>query len=376
MEYGLIGKTLGHSFSKPIHEALGGYPYELKELPCEAAARAFFAARSFRAVNVTIPYKALALEACDEVSEEARAIGAVNTVVNRGGRLFGYNTDFDGFRLLVRRRGVSLAGKTVLILGTGATQRTVRAVCAAEGAAQVLCASRSEKSGALRYEQAAARQDVNVIVNASPAGMYPDNGTCLVDLAAPGAFPALEAVFDVVYNPLRTRLVQMAGARGVPCAGGLLMLVAQAKYAAELFLGAPIEERRILEIYRDLLAEKAGLALVGMPSCGKTGVGKALAKALKKPFVDADAELVRRAGRPISEILRPGNEEPLLCGAVPRQAAGAFEARRRQAAERHARGAGGAACRTAPAVRGGVPRKGGKRRQLRGGGGRRKGGIL
>ena len=261
-------------------------------------------------MNVTIPYKALALEACDEVSEEARAIGAVNTVVNRGGRLFGYNTDFDGFRLLVRRRGVSLAGKTVLILGTGATQRTVRAVCAAEGAAQVLCASRSEKPGALRYEQAAARQDVNVIVNASPAGMYPDNGTCLVDLAAPGAFPALEAVFDVVYNPLRTRLVQMAGARGVPCAGGLLMLVAQAKYAAELFLGAPIEERRILEIYRGLLAEKAGLALVGMPSCGKTGVGKALAKALKKPFVDADAELVRRAGRPISEILRPGDEEP------------------------------------------------------------------
>ena len=210
MEYGLIGKTLGHSFSKPIHEALGGYPYELKELPDEAAVRAFFTARRFRAVNVTIPYKALALALCDEVSEEAKAIGAVNTVVNRGGRLFGYNTDFGGFRLLVRHRGVSLAGKTVLILGTGATQRTVRAVCTAEGAAQVLCASRSAKPGALRYEQAAARQDVNVIINASPAGMYPNNGTCLVDLAAPGAFPALEAVFDVVYNPLRTRLLQMA----------------------------------------------------------------------------------------------------------------------------------------------------------------------
>lgn len=152
MEYGLIGKTLGHSFSKPIHEALGGYPYELKELPDEAAVRAFFTARRFRAVNVTIPYKALALALCDEVSEEAKAIGAVNTVVNRGGRLFGYNTDFGGFRLLVRHRGVSLAGKTVLILGTGATQRTVRAVCTAEGAAQVLCASRSAKPGALRYE--------------------------------------------------------------------------------------------------------------------------------------------------------------------------------------------------------------------------------
>lgn len=310
MEYGLIGKTLGHSFSKPIHEALGGYPYELKELPDEAAVRAFFTARRFRAVNVTIPYKGLALALCDEVSEEAKAIGAVNTVVNRGGRLFGYNTDFGGFRLLVRHRGVSLAGKTVLILGTGATQRTVRAVCTAEGAAQVLCASRSAKPGALRYEQAAARQDVNVIINASPAGMYPNNGTCLVDLAAPGAFPALEAVFDVVYNPLRTRLLQMAEARGVPCAGGLLMLVAQAKYAAELFLGRPMAEQRILEVYRSLLAEKAGLALVGMPSCGKTGVGKALAKALKKPFVDADAELVRRAGRPISEILQPGNEGP------------------------------------------------------------------
>ena len=150
MEYGLIGKTLGHSFSKRTHEALGGYPYELKELPDEAAVRAFFTARRFRAVNVTIPYKALALALCDEVSEEAKAIGAVNTVVNRGGRLFGYNTDFGGFRLLVRHRGVSLAGKTVLILGTGATQRTVRAVCTAEGAAQVLCASRSAKPGALR----------------------------------------------------------------------------------------------------------------------------------------------------------------------------------------------------------------------------------
>ena len=157
MEYGLIGKTLGHSFSKPIHEALGGYPYELKELPDEAAVRAFFTARRFRAVNVTIPYKALALALCDEVSEEAKAIGAVNTVVNRGGRLFGYNTDFGGFRLLVRHRGVSLAGKTVLILGTGATQCTVRAVCTAGGCAGALrLAQRKARRAALRAGRCAA----------------------------------------------------------------------------------------------------------------------------------------------------------------------------------------------------------------------------
>ncbi len=310
MDYGLIGKTLGHSFSKPVHEALGSYRYELKELKDEQAARAFFQARHFRAVNVTIPYKALALACCDEVSAQAQAIGAVNTVVNRGGRLFGYNTDFDGFSLLVRQSGVCLAGKTVLILGTGATQRTVRAVCEAQGAASVLCASRSEKPGALSYAQAAARSDVNVIINASPAGMYPNNGTCLLDLEAPGTFPALEAVFDVVYNPLRTRLVQQAEARGVPCAGGLLMLVAQAKYAVEHFMGQPVAQQRVFEIYRNILRQKAGVALVGMPSCGKTGIGKALAKALGKPFIDADAELVRRAGKPIPQLLQPGNEAP------------------------------------------------------------------
>ena len=305
MEYGLIGQKLGHSFSKPIHEALAGYRYDLMPLPDEDAARAFLAARDFKAVNVTIPYKQVALACCDEVDEKAAAIGAVNTVVNRNGRLYGWNTDYAGFLYMTKRAGIEFANRTVLLLGTGGTSRTVSAVARDAGAKEVLLASRSGRSGALTYAGAMERKDVEVVVNVSPAGMYPNNGECLVDLTA---FPKLEAVADVVYNPFQTALLRQAEELGVRNTNGLSMLVAQAKYAAEYFLNEKIPDEKIEPIYRDLRAKQANLVLIGMPSCGKTSLGKACAKLLGKRFVDLDVEIERQEGRPISQILAPGKE--------------------------------------------------------------------
>ena len=182
MEYGLIGGRLGHSYSKPIHEALAGYDYRLCPLPTPEEAHAFMRARDFKAINVTIPYKELVMPYCDVIDDAARAIGSVNTIVNKNGRLEGHNTDFAGFTCLLRRNGISLRGKTVMLLGTGGTQKTVLAVARAEGAAQAVLVSRRRAGNAITYGEAARRADVQVIVNTSPVGMYPNNGECLVAL--------------------------------------------------------------------------------------------------------------------------------------------------------------------------------------------------
>lgn len=307
MEYGLIGGRLGHSYSKPIHEALAGYDYRLCPLPTPEEAHAFMRARDFKAINVTIPYKELVMPYCDVIDDAARAIGSVNTIVNKNGRLEGHNTDFAGFTCLLRRNGISLRGKTVMLLGTGGTQKTVLAVARAEGAAQAVLVSRRRAGNAITYEEAARRADVQVIVNTSPVGMYPNNGECLVALEN---YPRLEAVLDVIYNPFRTALLQQAEARGLPAVNGMLMLVAQAKYAAEHFLGRPLPDAEIDRIDRELRGKLSNLVLVGMPGSGKSSLGKACAKLLGKRFVDMDDVLVERIGGPISSILSPGNETP------------------------------------------------------------------
>ena len=289
MEYGLIGGRLGHSYSKPIHEALAGYDYRLCPLPTPEEAHAFMRARDFKAINVTIPYKELVMPYCDVIDDAARAIGSVNTIVNKNGRLEGHNTDFAGFTCLLRRNGISLRGKTVMLLGTGGTQKTVLAVARAEGAAQAVLVSRRRAGNAITYEEAARRADVQVIVNTSPVGMYPNNGECLVALEN---YPRLEAVLDVIYNPFRTALLQQAEARGLPAVNGMLMLVAQAKYAAEHFLGRPLPDAEIDRIDRELRGKLSNLVLVGMPGSGKSSLGKACAKLLGKRF------------------LSPGNETP------------------------------------------------------------------
>ena len=304
MKYGLIGEKLSHSFSARIHAALG-YEYALKELKKEELAD-FFAAREFAAINVTIPYKQAVIPYLDKIDERAAKIGAVNTVVNRNGVLYGYNTDYSGLKALIEKNGVSLQGKTVLILGTGGTSLTAAAVAAAMGARKVLRVSRTQKSGTVTYAQAYSDvADAQVIINTTPVGMYPKAGETPID---PAAFSKLEAVFDAVYNPLSTRLVLLARERGLTAEGGLYMLVAQAVFASELFLDRHYPESVFEELFTSLQKERLGIVLIGMPGSGKTTVGKLLAEKMHLPFYDTDALVVNREKMEISDIFRTKGE--------------------------------------------------------------------
>lgn len=314
LEYGLIGAKLGHSYSGPIHKMLGGYDYQLCPLPTEAEARAFLQRRAFRGINVTVPYKQLVIPYCDELDERARAIGAVNTVVNRAGRLTGYNTDFLGMEYMLQSRGIRLSGRTVLILGAGGTCKTALAVARANGAARVLIASRDPAAKAplpgaemVSYRAAAGEYgpQIEVLLNTSPAGMYPEVGRCLVEL---DAFPQLRGVADVVYNPFKTELILRAEERGIPAVSGFGMLVAQAVYAAGYFMDKTMDPACIPQITAKLQGELANLSLIGMPSSGKTSVGRQLARRLGKRFIDLDAEIARAAGRSIPEIFASEGE--------------------------------------------------------------------
>lgn len=308
MEYGLIGAKLGHSYSKLIHEQLCGYRYDLCPLPTEAQARAFLQKRQFKAINVTIPYKRLVMEYCSYIDPRAKAIGAVNTVINKNGLLYGYNTDYLGFAHLCDAHGVDFTGKTVLILGTGGTHNTTRAVALDKGAAKVLTVSRTPKEDELSYEQATA-SGAQIVINTTPAGMYPNVGVCPLDIAA---MPGLEAVVDVVYNPERTELVLRAEEAGVPIAvSGLEMLVAQAVYAAEYFLGQEFEDipGDICRVVGSIRRKTQNISLIGMPSCGKSTIGRMLAKQLGRLFVDLDEEIVKADGRSIPDIFAAEGED-------------------------------------------------------------------
>ena len=295
MEYGLLGERLGHSFSPQIHRDLAGYDYQLLPTPPEAV-EDLFARRAFQGLNVTIPYKRTVMPLCDEIDPRAAAIGAVNTVVNRNGRLTGYNTDIDGFLYMARRAGVDMAGKKVVILGSGGTSRTARAAAGELGAREIVTVSRH---GEDNYQNLSRHADAQVLVNTTPVGMYPNWGQSPVSLES---FPALEGVLDVVYNPLRTALLLQAEERGLPCSCGLPMLVAQAKRAAELFTGQNINDSRTETVLHGLREQLTSIVLIGMPGCGKTTVGRALAGKLGRTFVDLDEEIVRRAGTSIPEI--------------------------------------------------------------------------
>ena len=295
MEYGLLGERLGHSFSPQIHRDLAGYDYQLLPTPPEAV-EDLFARRAFQGLNVTIPYKRTVMPLCDEIDPRAAAIGAVNTVVNQNGRLTGYNTDIDGFLYMARRAGVDMTGKKVVILGSGGTSRTARAAAGELGAREIVTVSRR---GEDNYQNLSRHADAQVLVNTTPVGMYPNWGQSPVSLES---FPALEGVLDVVYNPLRTALLLQAEERGLPCSCGLPMLVAQAKRAAELFTGQNINDSRTEAVLHGLREQLTSIVLIGMPGCGKTTVGRALAGKLGRTFVDLDEEIVRRAGMSIPEI--------------------------------------------------------------------------
>ena len=306
--YGVLGRVLGHSYTPTIYKELAGLEYVRFEREPEDLA-AFMRGDEWEGTNVTIPYKKLVMEYCSYIDPRAKAIGAVNTVVNKNGLLYGYNTDYLGFAHLCDAHGVDFAGRTVLILGTGGTHNTTSAVARDKGAAKVLTVSRhpDPETGELSYAEA-VRSGAQIVINTTPAGMYPNVGVCNLDVAA---MPGLEAVVDVVYNPDKTELILRAEEAGVPVAvGGLEMLVAQAVYAAEYFLDrkfedAPAEIRRITAALR---RDTLNIALIGMPSSGKTTLGKLLAKQLGRPLVDLDEEIVKADGRSIPDIFAAEGE--------------------------------------------------------------------
>ena len=299
MTYGCIGERLGHSFSKEIHNKIADYPYELCEVSKDSLDD-FAIAKNFTAINVTIPYKELIIPHLYYIDEHARLIGAVNTVVNRGGRLYGYNTDFFGMSELLRHAGISVRGKKVCILGTGGTSKTSHAVCTALGAREVIKVSRTESDEAIDYEALVSRHaDAEIIINTTPVGMFPNNEGVPVDISA---FPNLSGVIDAIYNPLRTKLIREAKKRGIPAEGGLYMLVAQAVRASEIFLDKKYDERIIDKVYSDIVREKENIVLIGMPSSGKSTVGRILGALTSRPFVDTDEEVSKESGRSIPEM--------------------------------------------------------------------------
>lgn len=300
MKYGLIGEKLGHSYSKEIHSVIADYDYELCELaPSEV--EKFLKKRAFEGINVTIPYKESVIEHLDYLSEEVVSIGAVNTIVNRGGKLYGYNTDYYGIKALFSHARIEVCGKTALVLGTGGTSKTAKKALIDMGA-EVYRVSRSSKEDAISYDEAYKyHSNAEIIFNATPCGMFPDVDKTPLDLSK---FSSLEGVADAVYNPLSTELVLSARERGIVATGGLYMLAAQAVYASALFGGIDldgVDESLVDLAYNSVADKKRNLVLIGMPSSGKTTVGKLLEKTVGREFFDTDAELIPRLGRSIAE---------------------------------------------------------------------------
>lgn len=306
MQFGLIGEKLGHSYSKEIHNLIADYGYELREVKREELG-AFMTERAFSGINVTIPYKKSVMDYLDVISDDAKKIGAVNTVVNRDGKLYGYNTDFYGLKALLIHNGVSVRNKKVLILGSGGTSDTAYNVVTGLNAKEAIKVSRTKKDGFVTYDEAARlHSDADVIINATPVGMYPDDDGVPVNI---GLFPSLSAVIDAIYHPLRTNLVSDAEKRGIKACGGLYMLVAQAVYAAALFENKKPDENLIDDVYWKILNDKRNIVLIGMPSSGKTTIGKALAARMGKRFADTDELIVGTTGKSIPEIFEEEGEK-------------------------------------------------------------------
>ncbi len=305
MEYGLIGEKLSHSFSKIIHEQLASYDYTLCPMNQDEF-HIFMKQKAFRAINVTIPYKQKVIPYCDFLDEKAKHIGAVNTIVNKDGYLYGTNTDYDGFLYTLQKHQIHVKNKKVLVLGDGGAAQAIKAVLHNEGCKKIISVRRSISEHTCTYEQAKKQHcDASVIVNTSPCGMYPNIHSSPIDL---DDFPFVEAVVDIIYNPLHTALCIQAKSKGIPFAGGLEMLIAQAKYAAEYFNGKTISDSFIDNIYQRLYKEKRNIVLIGMPSCGKSTLGKLLAEQLHRPFLDLDQVLVEQEQCTIKQMIEQDGE--------------------------------------------------------------------
>ena len=302
MRCGLLGRKLGHSYSPAIHAMLADYAYTLYEKEPEEL-EDFLRNGDFTGLNVTIPYKKDVIAYLDELSPVAKKMGAVNTIVRRpDGSLFGHNTDYFGFHYMVQKSGLNVKGKKVLVLGSGGASNTAVAVLEELGA-NVIVISRS---GENNYGNLSRHYDARVIVNTTPVGMYPNTGTSPVE---PEHFDDLDGILDVIYNPQRTQLLLDGENLMVPTENGLWMLVAQAKESAEYFLGKKLIDQLISEIHHKLTVQMQNIILIGMPGCGKTTVGQALAEKLGREFMDADEEIIRLAGKSIPEIFAQDGEE-------------------------------------------------------------------
>lgn len=301
MQCGLLGRKLGHSYSPQIHNLLGDYSYVLFEKEPEELEN-FLKNGDFSGLNVTIPYKKEVIPYLSELSPTAKKMGCVNTVLRRSdGTLYGHNTDYFGFTSLVRHAGLSVAGKKVLVLGSGGASNTAVAALKDLGASPVVIS----RSGENNYQNLHRHTDAAAIVNTTPVGMYPNTGVSPIDLEL---FPHLEGVLDVIYNPARTQLLLDAEKLGIPRENGLWMLVAQAKEAAEVFTGGKISDEVIEKIYRRLSHQMKNIVLIGMPGCGKTTIGTLLAEKLGRTLADADEKIISLAGKSIPDIFAQDGE--------------------------------------------------------------------
>ncbi len=294
--YGLLGRKLGHSLSPQIHAHLCDYDYKLYPMEPENL-DSFFSDNSLKGFNVTIPYKIEAFNRCDELSETAKKVGSVNTVIRRSdGSLYGDNTDYFGFLYMAKKCGCDFKGKKVLILGSGGASLTVKHVAADEGAREIIVVSRT---GEDNYENISRHRDADIIVNTTPVGMYPNNGERLINLSD---FTSCRKALDLIYNPAKTVFLLDSEKLGIDCINGLYMLVAQALRAAEIFTGNPIPLTRIDEIYDAIITEQKNIVLVGMPGCGKSTVAALLSEKTGRECIDTDSMVVKASGESIPDI--------------------------------------------------------------------------
>lgn len=296
--YGLIGEKLGHSFSKEIHETFADYTYDLIPLT-KPELDTFLKEKKFSAVNVTIPYKETVIPYLDHLHETAKKVGAVNAIVNQDGVLTGYNTDYFGFRYQLEQNHIQIQNKKVLVLGKGGAAKAVLAVLHDLGAKEIQTVYYKQAEHTITYEDCYANHtDAQVVVNTTPVGMYPNTDQTPLELTN---FSALEAVVDVIYNPLQTKLVLDGIQKGCIAVGGLEMLIAQAKYAVEIFTEKAVSNTALIQLVQKMKKDAGNLVLIGMSGCGKSTIGQVVAKQMGRTFIDTDTEIIKKINMPISQ---------------------------------------------------------------------------
>lgn len=306
MRTGLIGEKLGHSFSKDIHEMLQPHSYDMIPLSLDEFHQ-FMKEKNFDGINVTMPYKQLVFEYLDVIDDRAKRIGAVNCIVNNEGKLYGYNTDYQGIVYMLEKHSMDPKGKTVAILGSGGTSHTAYCVMEDLGAKEIYRVSRSGKDGCITYEELYKRKDsIDAIINTTPSGMYPNVDSQPLTL---GSYPNLKFLVDVIFNPLNTKLMQEANQLNIPCVGGLEMLVAQAVYASEYFHTVNYDKSRIDEIYKVIYSKKQNIVLIGMPTCGKSTIARKLGESLNRPVYEIDSMIEEKTSMSIPDIFSNHGED-------------------------------------------------------------------